>query len=168
MINANKQLFAVVRPMRLQASNAIPANTELCRILRGPHGIGADLIQRWRHETMARGFVSFCGRHCLLDSAMDRISYRTGGIMKTNIETGGMIRHARAELKLSQTRFGVWLAAKVGRDTPYVPQVISDWECGRKQPCLKVRRACKLLAARHGMRMLETDRSTDIVIDCQS
>jgi len=32
--------------------------------------------------------------------------------------SGGVIRHARAELGLSQSEFGAWLAEQVGRAVP--------------------------------------------------
>jgi len=87
-----------------------------------------------------------------------------------SVKTGGVIRYARAGLGLSQSEFGAWLAEKVGREFPYPITQVSDWECGRKSPRLKIRLVCRELAARRANAMMppDADKAVRIIVECQS
>jgi len=85
--------------------------------------------------------------------------------------SGGVIRYARAELGLSQSEFGDWLAEQVGHAVPYPISQVSDWECGRKSPRFKIRLACRELAARRAIDKIIPDGDDEdirIIVDCQS
>jgi len=87
------------------------------------------------------------------------------------INSGGVIRYARAGLGLSQSEFGAWLAEKVGREFPYPITQVSDWECGRKSPRLKIRLVCRELAARRAIDQIIPDGDDEdirIIVECQS
>jgi len=88
------------------------------------------------------------------------------------MKEGGVIRYARAELGLSQSEFGAWLAEQVGREIPYPISQVSDWECGRKSPRFNIRIACREIAARRAIDLIIPDGNDEdiirIIVDCQS
>jgi len=89
-----------------------------------------------------------------------------------------LIKYTRAELVLSLSEFGTWLAKEVGRRQSYPRQQVCDWEHGRKSPRLKIRDVCAPVAARACVRDILTDLGmkvsdadvefmSNLVIDCQ-
>lgn len=79
------------------------------------------------------------------------------------IKSGGIIRAARLQLGLSRKEFGILIAERVGRVTPYTPQMIYAWEKGLKMPRHNVREACADDAAR--LCVKEIERITGVSIN---
>jgi len=60
----------------------------------------------------------------------------------SSIKKQGVISVARAELGLSQSEFGAWLAERMGRADPFPASRVSEWEHGRRSPRRNVRQVC--------------------------
>ncbi len=60
-----------------------------------------------------------------------------------------VVRMARKSLRMSQERFGRWLAEQLGREEPYPQQQVSEWERGLHVPRPAVRALCARVAAEH-------------------
>jgi len=94
-----------------------------------------------------------------------------------NITSGGIIRHARMYLGMTQMEFGIWLAKKTGRAIPVPKSRISEWENGIKSPRLNVRLVCRNLAANAALDKIKIanvlgemtdDKAIKIIVECQS
>jgi transcriptional regulator with XRE-family HTH domain len=89
-----------------------------------------------------------------------------------DITPGGIIRFCRKKLALTQEEFGSWLAHDLGRDRPYSQPQVAAWENGSRSPRLKVRIACRELAADLALEIIDETEDVEeairLIVESQS
>lgn len=81
------------------------------------------------------------------DAGMGVHRHEEGDTAKPASFASSAVRTARKALDMSMTRFGAWLADRIGKDRPFPHQRIHEWEKGAHEPRKEVLNACLEWAA---------------------